>query len=150
MRNHNLTLVGQECQEGQPTGAQLRRYIDCRNAKRKLFAQTDPFSGWFSTFFTLCPLAQCMGWVLASSSARGAKSRWKHSIKPPPTCKIFLRSFLKLGAHPCILRWLGTVLGRTKCANFFVKTYCLWHKRLENEIILRGHRAPIFRKWVWT
>ena len=23
------------------------------------------------------------------------------------------------------LRWLGTVLGRTKCANFFVKTYCL-------------------------
>ena len=34
------------------------------------------------------------------------------------------------------LRRLGTVLGRKKCANFFVKTYCLWHKQLENEIIL--------------
>ena len=34
------------------------------------------------------------------------------------------------------LRWFGTVLGRTKCVNFFVKTYCLWHKQLENEIIL--------------
>ena len=45
---------------------------------------------------------------------------------------------------------LGTVLGRTKCANFFVKTYCLWHKQLENEIILGGHRAPFFRKWVRT
>ena len=49
-----------------------------------------------------------------------------------------------------ILRWFGTVLGRTKCANFFVKTYCLWHKQLENEIILGGHRAPFFRKWVRT
>ena len=49
-----------------------------------------------------------------------------------------------------VLRWLGTVLGRTKCANFFVKTYCLWHKQLENEIILGGHRAPFFRKWVRT
>ena len=48
------------------------------------------------------------------------------------------------------LRWLGTVLGRTKCADFFVKTYCLWHKQLENEIILGGHRAPFFRKWVRT
>ena len=44
------------------------------------------------------------------------------------------------------LRWLGTVLGRTECANFFVKTYCLWHKHLENEIILGGHRARIFQK----
>ena len=35
-----------------------------------------------------------------------------------------------------LLRWLGTVWGQTKCANFFVKTYCLWHKQLENEIIL--------------
>ena len=48
------------------------------------------------------------------------------------------------------LRWLGTVLGRTKCANFFVKTCCLWHKLLENGIILGGHRAPFFRKWVRT
>ena len=44
------------------------------------------------------------------------------------------------------LRWLGTVFGRTECANYFVKTYCLWHKRLENEIILGGHRARFFRK----
>ena len=50
----------------------------------------------------------------------------------------------------CSLRWFGTVLGRTKCANFFVKTYCLWHKQLENEIMLGGHRAPFFRKWVRT
>ena len=48
------------------------------------------------------------------------------------------------------LRWFGTVLGRTKCAIFFVKTYCLWHKQLEKEIILGGHRAPFFRKWVRT
>ena len=48
------------------------------------------------------------------------------------------------------LRWLGTVLGRTKCANFSVKTYCLWHEQLENEIILGGHCAPFFRKWVRT
>ena len=48
------------------------------------------------------------------------------------------------------LRWLGTVLGGTECANFFVKTYCLWHKHLENEIILGGHRARFFRKWVQT
>ena len=27
------------------------------------------------------------------------------------------------------LRWLGTVLGRTERANFFVKIYCLWHKQ---------------------
>ena len=27
---------------------------------------------------------------------------------------------------------------------FFVKTYCLWHKQLENELILGGHRAPFF------
>ena len=47
-------------------------------------------------------------------------------------------------------RWFGTVLGRTKCANFFVKTYCLWHKQLENEIIFGGHRAPFFRKGVRT
>ena len=46
-----------------------------------------------------------------------------------------------------ILRWLGTVLGRTECANFFVKTYCLWHTHLENEIILGGHHARFFRKW---
>ena len=49
-----------------------------------------------------------------------------------------------------LLRWFGTVLGRTKCANFFVKTYCLWHKQLETEIILGDHRAPFFRKWVRT
>ena len=48
------------------------------------------------------------------------------------------------------LRWFGTVLGRTKCANFFVKTNCLWHKQLGNELILGGHRAPFFRKWVRT
>ena len=47
-------------------------------------------------------------------------------------------------------RWLETVLGRTKCANILVKTYCLWHKQLENEIILGGHRAKFFRKWVRT
>ena len=58
-----------------------------------------------------------------------------------------------MGNSHCLrfmLRWLGTVLGRTKCANFLVKTYCLWHKHLENEIILGGHRAPFFRKWVRT
>ena len=50
------------------------------------------------------------------------------------------------------LRWLGTVLGRTDCAIFFffAKTHCLWHKHLENEIILGGHHARIFRKWVRT
>ena len=49
------------------------------------------------------------------------------------------------------LRWLGTVLGRIECANFFVKTYCLWHQDLENEIILGGHRGVrFFRKWVQT
>ena len=57
---------------------------------------------------------------------------------------------MALGSIYLILRWLGTVWGRTKCANFFVKTYCLWHKQLENEIILGGHRAPFFRKWVRT
>ena len=46
--------------------------------------------------------------------------------------------------------WFRTVLGRTKCANFFVRAYCLWHKQLENEIILGGHHAPFFRKWVQT
>ena len=35
-----------------------------------------------------------------------------------------------------LLRWLGTVLGLTESANFFVKTYCLWHKHLEIEILL--------------
>ena len=30
------------------------------------------------------------------------------------------------------------------CQFFFVKTYCLWHKQLENEIILGGLRAPFF------
>ena len=44
------------------------------------------------------------------------------------------------------LRWIGTVLGRAKCANFWVKTYFLWHKQLENEIIWGGHHAPFFRK----
>ena len=70
----------------------------------------------------------------------GAKERRKErkSAEPP-------LNFLKMG-----LRWFGTVLGRTKCANFFVKTYCLWHKQLENEIIIGGHRAPFFRKWVRT
>ena len=34
--------------------------------------------------------------------------------------------------------------------NLFVKTCCFWHKQLENETILRGHRAPFFRKWVRT
>ena len=48
-----------------------------------------------------------------------------------------------------ILRWFGTVLGQN-VPIFFVKTYCLWHKQLENEIILGGHRAPFFRKWVRT
>ena len=48
------------------------------------------------------------------------------------------------------LRWLGTVLGWTECANFFVKIYCLWYKHLENETILGGHRARFFRKWVLT
>ena len=40
--------------------------------------------------------------------------------------------------------------GSNKMCQFFVKTYCLWHKQLENEIILGGHRAPFFRKWVRT
>ena len=53
-------------------------------------------------------------------------------------------------AFGMLLRWLGTVLGRTKCANFFVKTYCLWHKQVENEIISGGHCAPFFRKWART
>ena len=44
------------------------------------------------------------------------------------------------------LRWFGTVLGRTKCANFFVKTYCLWHKQLENENNIRGSPCSIFQK----
>ena len=40
--------------------------------------------------------------------------------------------------------------GSNKMCHFFVKTFCLWHKQLENEIILLGHRAPFFRKWVRT
>ena len=32
------------------------------------------------------------------------------------------------------------------CHFFFVKTYCLWHKQLENEIILGGHHAGGFQK----
>ena len=39
-------------------------------------------------------------------------------------------------------------LGSNKMRQFFVKTYCLWHKQLENEIILGGNRATFFRKWV--
>ena len=35
--------------------------------------------------------------------------------------------------------------GSNKMCQFFVKTYCLWHKQLENEILLGGHRAPFFR-----
>ena len=31
---------------------------------------------------------------------------------------------------------------------FFVKSNFLWHKQLENEIILGGHRAPFFQKMV--
>ena len=31
-----------------------------------------------------------------------------------------------------------------------VKTYCLWHKHLENAIISGGDRARFFRKWVQT
>ena len=33
---------------------------------------------------------------------------------------------------------------------FFVKSYCLWHNHLENEIILGGHHARFFIKWVQT
>ena len=61
----------------------------------------------------------------------------------------FVMPFLQK-THLILLRWLRTVLGWTKCANFLVKTYCLWHKQLENEIILGDHRAPFFRKWVRT
>ena len=38
--------------------------------------------------------------------------------------------------------------GLNKMCQFLVKTYCLWHKQLKNEIILGGHHAPFFRKWV--
>ena len=33
--------------------------------------------------------------------------------------------------------------GSNKMCQFFVKTYCLWHKQLENEIILGGHRLTV-------
>ena len=44
------------------------------------------------------------------------------------------------------LRWLGTVLDGTEFANFFVKTYCLWHKYLENEKNIRGSPCSNFQK----
>ena len=69
-----------------------------------------------------------------------------HSTKSPS--RLGTQSFnAKSFSKNLYLRWFGTVLGRTKCANFFVKTYCLWYKQLENEIILGGHRAPFSRKW---
>ena len=63
----------------------------------------------------------------------------------------FVQQLCRGSQYKNIFIWhFFSILGRTKCANFFVKTYCLWHKQLENEIILGGHRAPFFRKWVRT
>ena len=81
-----------------------------------------------------------------------------------------MHTFLPLSPVSVILQIFGVVLfsvfsvvdgfteikvardsfGSNKMCQFFVKTYCLWHKQLENEIILEGHRAPFFRKWVQT
>ena len=82
--------------------------------------------------------------------------RWNNFLKSTginksvPEEYISVKNSKSTNSPNFFLRWFGTVLGQTKCANFFVKTYCLWHKQLENEIILGGHRAPFFRKWVRT
>ena len=52
-------------------------------------SSVDPFWERFSMSFNLCLLAECMGWILASSSTGGANSRWKHAKRTTNLQKYF-------------------------------------------------------------
>ena len=112
------------------------------------------FQAFFFFFFALWP--DCHHDPLEKT--RNSRTTWSQKVfkeieqkkQALVVCKYVYNTNWYLQPNLIVLRWFRTVLGRTRRANFFVKTYCLWHKQLENEIILGGHRAPFFRKWVRT
>ena len=98
-------------------------------------------------------LSQMYDQLLPTSKSveTACKSQCTHTSAPrhvrAPRSRNFSDCSKAMSEEPEVLnwRWLGTVLGQTECANFFVKTFCLWHKHLENETMLGGHCARFFK-----
>ena len=97
--------------------------------RHRTWAQENPF----------CPFLakNCAGLVYFSNRALFLWNSLHGDIREEPSPSSFKRRLLDILKEPCQLRWLGTVLGKTKCAVFFLsKPIVYGTSSIENEIIL--------------
>ena len=130
----------------------FRRWpILCTTLYRNL-SQVSKFGGTFAQLFLWVFLCNFHRRCLSTSSIPWCKKvKNDQKLKSRGSCLNLLNSCRSMINNKFMLLEGGSGQYWVKQkVPIFVKTSCLWHKQLENEIILGGYRAPFLRKWVAT